>query len=128
MDTDTGLSFGDLLRRQRDMVGLTQEDLAERTGLTSQAISLLERGERRRPQRYTVQKLAEALFRGLSRYADRSRLPRSRPAATRSDRVSLYRPVCRTPKAPPHLGLLGLARKFPGGQGRPAMSGRVWFG
>jgi predicted ATPase/DNA-binding Xre family transcriptional regulator len=61
VDTDTGLSFGDLLRRQRDMVGLTQEDLAERTGLTSQAISLLERGERRRPQRYTVQKLAEAL-------------------------------------------------------------------
>jgi predicted ATPase len=35
--------------------------LAERTGLTSQAISLLERGERRRPQRYTVRKLAEAL-------------------------------------------------------------------
>ena len=61
VDTGTGLSFGDLLRRQRDRVGLTQEDLAERTGLTSQAISLLERGERRRPQRYTVRKLAEAL-------------------------------------------------------------------
>ena len=61
MDTGTGLSFGDLLRRQRDKVRLTQEDLAERTGLTSQAISLLERGERRRPQRYTVRKLAEAL-------------------------------------------------------------------
>jgi transcriptional regulator with XRE-family HTH domain len=60
VDTGTGLSFGDLLRRQRDRVGLTQEDLAERTGLTSQAISLLERGERR-PQRYTVQKLAETL-------------------------------------------------------------------
>ena len=61
VDTGTGLSFGDLLRRQRDRVGFTQEDLAERTGLTSQAISLLERGERRRPQRYTVRKLAEAL-------------------------------------------------------------------
>ena len=31
------------------------------TGLTPQAIGLLERGERRRPHRYTVGKLAEAL-------------------------------------------------------------------
>jgi transcriptional regulator with XRE-family HTH domain len=61
MDTGTGLTFGDLLRRHRDSAGLTQEELAERTGLTPQAISLLERGERRRPHRYTVQKLAEVL-------------------------------------------------------------------
>ena len=61
MDTGTGLAFGDLLRRQRASAGLTQEDLAESTGLSTQAISLLERGERRRPQRYTVRKLAEAL-------------------------------------------------------------------
>jgi predicted ATPase/DNA-binding XRE family transcriptional regulator len=59
--TGTGLTFGDLLRLYRDSAHLTQEDLAERTGLTPQAISLLERGERRRPHRYTVQKLAEAL-------------------------------------------------------------------
>jgi transcriptional regulator with XRE-family HTH domain len=58
---DTGPTFGDLLRRHRDSANLTQEDLAERTGLTPQAISLLERGERRRPHRYTVEKLAEAL-------------------------------------------------------------------
>ena len=61
VDTGTGLAFGDLLRLRRASAGLTQEDLAERTGLTTQAISLLERGERRRPQRYTVQKLAESL-------------------------------------------------------------------
>jgi len=61
VDTGTGLTFGDLLRRHRDSAGLTQEELAERTSLTPQAISLLERGERRRPHRYTVQKLAEAL-------------------------------------------------------------------
>ena len=61
MDTGTGLAFGDLLRRRRASAGLTQEDLAESTGLSTQAISLLERGERRRPQRYTVRKLAEAL-------------------------------------------------------------------
>src|SRR5829696_327486 len=58
---DTGPTFGDLLRRHRDLANLTQEDLAERTGLTPQAISLLERGERQRPHKYTVEKLAEAL-------------------------------------------------------------------
>jgi len=60
-EVDTGTAFGDLLRRRRDATGLTQEDLARLTDLTPQAISLLERGERRRPHRYTVQKLAEAL-------------------------------------------------------------------
>ena len=61
MDTGTGSTFGDLLRRCRNSANITQEDLAERTGLTPQAISLLERGERRRPHRYTVEKLVEAL-------------------------------------------------------------------
>ncbi|MCA1739967.1 MAG: tetratricopeptide repeat protein, partial [Actinobacteria bacterium] len=61
MEADTGLSFGDLLRRYRDSANLTQEELASRTGLTSQAIGLLERGERQRPHRYTMGKLAEAL-------------------------------------------------------------------
>jgi transcriptional regulator with XRE-family HTH domain len=61
VETGTGLTFGELLRRHRDNAGLTQEDLAERTGLTPQAIGLLERGERRRPHGYTVHKLAEAL-------------------------------------------------------------------
>jgi transcriptional regulator with XRE-family HTH domain len=61
VDTETGLTFGDLLRRFRGSADLTQEELAERTGLTPQAISLLERGERRRPHRYTVEKLAGVL-------------------------------------------------------------------
>jgi predicted ATPase/transcriptional regulator with XRE-family HTH domain len=59
--TGTGVQFGDLLRRQRATAGVTQEELASRTGLTPQAIGLLERGKRRRPHSYTVQKLAEAL-------------------------------------------------------------------
>ena len=61
MGIGTGNTFGDLLRRRRDSANLTQEDLARRSGLTPQAIGLLERGERRRPQKYTVGKLAEAL-------------------------------------------------------------------
>jgi predicted ATPase/DNA-binding XRE family transcriptional regulator len=58
------LIFGDLLRRHRNAAGLTQEDLAERSGVSVDTISLLERGEHRRPQRYTVRSLSDGL--GLS--------------------------------------------------------------
>jgi transcriptional regulator with XRE-family HTH domain len=61
VDTGTGSAFGALLRHHRNSANITQEDLAARAGLTSQAIGLLERGERRRPHRYTVDKLAAAL-------------------------------------------------------------------
>lgn len=64
MDTGEHLVFGDLLRQHRNAAGLTQEDLAERAGLSVDTISLLERGEHRRPHRYTMQSLADAL--GLS--------------------------------------------------------------
>ena len=42
-------SFGDLLRHYRTLAGMSQEALAERAGLTANAIGSLERGERRRP-------------------------------------------------------------------------------
>src|SRR5436305_10466245 len=70
MDAETAGTFGELLRRYRAAAGLTQEELAARTGLTPQGISLLERGVRQRPQTYTVHKLADAL--GLAG-ADRAR-------------------------------------------------------
>jgi len=54
-------SFGAQLRRHRVAAGLTQEELAERAGLSLNAISALERGERRNPYPRTVQVLAEAL-------------------------------------------------------------------
>lgn len=56
--------FGAHLRRLRDAAGLTQEELAERAGLTAKAISDLERGRRRHPYPHTVRSLADAL--GLS--------------------------------------------------------------
>ena len=60
--TDTErLGFGALLRKCRSAAGLTQEDLAQATGLSVRGISALETGERSRPHRYTVQQLAEAL-------------------------------------------------------------------
>src|SRR4051794_38332039 len=57
-------SFGDLLRRSRLAADWTQEELAERAGLSKRGISDLERGARTRPQRETIQRLVAAL--GLS--------------------------------------------------------------
>jgi predicted ATPase/DNA-binding XRE family transcriptional regulator len=80
-------TFGDLLRRHRNAAGLTQEDLAERSGLSVDTISLLERGEHRRPHRYTMQSLADALE--LSR-SDRIRFETStrRSAGSTTARVA----------------------------------------
>ena len=53
--------FGDLLRALRESRSLTQEELADRAGLTVKAIGALERGERRRPYPHTVRSLVTAL-------------------------------------------------------------------
>jgi transcriptional regulator with XRE-family HTH domain len=54
-------TFGVLLSRYRAAVGLTQEELAERAGLSARGIGDLERGVRTRPRGYTVRQIAEAL-------------------------------------------------------------------
>lgn len=54
-------SFAAALRTLREGAGLTQQELAERAGLTPHAISALERGTRTRPYPHTVRSLAEAL-------------------------------------------------------------------
>ena len=61
METVQGLDFGTLLRRWRKAAGHTQEELAERAGLSVRGISDLERGLKHRPHRDTVQLLADAL-------------------------------------------------------------------
>jgi class 3 adenylate cyclase len=53
--------FGTRLRELREAVGLSQEELAVRAGLTAQAVSALERGHRRRPYPHTIRALAAAL-------------------------------------------------------------------
>jgi predicted ATPase/DNA-binding XRE family transcriptional regulator len=50
-----------VLRRLREQAGLTQEELAERAGLSANAVSALERGVRNRPHRHTREALAIAL-------------------------------------------------------------------
>ena len=61
--SETG-TFGARLRTLREAAGLTQEELAERAGLTSYAVSALERGRRQRPYPHTVRCLADALGAG----------------------------------------------------------------
>jgi predicted ATPase/DNA-binding XRE family transcriptional regulator len=56
-----GTTFGRLLRLERLAAGLTQEALAERAGISANAVSDLERDPHRRPRLATVNLLADAL-------------------------------------------------------------------
>jgi tetratricopeptide (TPR) repeat protein/transcriptional regulator with XRE-family HTH domain len=56
-----GASFGRLLRGHRLAAGLTQEELAERAGLSVRAVSDMERGRTGRPYPRSVRLLAAAL-------------------------------------------------------------------
>jgi transcriptional regulator with XRE-family HTH domain len=53
--------FGELLRDSRLRVALTQEELAERAGISVRAVGKLESGETCRPRPATVRMLADAL-------------------------------------------------------------------
>src|SRR4051794_138642 len=54
-------TFATLLQHYRQAAGLSQEELAERAGLSRRGISDIERGVRRSPYPATVRSLAEAL-------------------------------------------------------------------
>lgn len=82
---DDRRSFGARLRTLREEAGLSQEDLAERAGLSSHAVSALERGTRTRPYPHTVRALADAL--GLEGQ-DRAGLISSVPARGRTARAT----------------------------------------
>lgn len=87
-------SFGELLRRQRVAAGLTQEQLAERAGLSARGISDLERGVNRTPQPGTLLLLAEALRLSAEGRAE------FEAAARRHSAIPSNR---RAPAAPPPL-------------------------
>src|ERR671938_1879986 len=69
--------FAVLLQRYRQAAGLSQEELAERAGLSARGISDLERGVRRSPYPVTVRALAKAL--GLDATAQTRLLAAVRP-------------------------------------------------
>jgi predicted ATPase/DNA-binding XRE family transcriptional regulator len=80
--SDVSASFGEALRDHRRAAGLTQEELAERAGVSPRSISGFERGDAHVPRRDTVTLLARALgLAGADREAfesivDRRRGPR----------------------------------------------------
>jgi predicted ATPase/DNA-binding XRE family transcriptional regulator len=92
--------FGSLLRRYRRDAGLTQEDLAERAGLSIRTISDLERGLNSTPQSATLEMLVGALALSPD---DRSTLmaavpQRRHPAQSANNSLSLLRlPAETTP-------------------------------
>jgi predicted ATPase/transcriptional regulator with XRE-family HTH domain len=72
--------FGSLLRQSRLAAGLSQEQLAERAGLSARAISALERGQRAAPRPETVRLLIDAL--GLAAPDRGALLAAARPQLT----------------------------------------------
>jgi tetratricopeptide (TPR) repeat protein/transcriptional regulator with XRE-family HTH domain len=84
-------TFGELLRHHRQTAALSQEELAERAGLSPKAVSLLERGQRRFPRRETIEALTTAL--GL-REPDRTAL------AAAADRPSASATLSQLPPRP----------------------------
>ena len=73
-------SFGDLLRQLRSAAALSQEDLAERAGLSRHGISDLERGARLVPRLETVRLLADGLGSGQTPIARRCSPRHARPS------------------------------------------------
>jgi transcriptional regulator with XRE-family HTH domain len=53
--------FGELLRDYRSAAGMTQEELAERAGLSARTLRKLERGDSHTPRKDTILLLADAL-------------------------------------------------------------------
>jgi predicted ATPase/transcriptional regulator with XRE-family HTH domain len=78
-------AFGTLLRRLRLSARLSQEALAERAGISVEAISALERGTRRVPQSATLARLLAALG---PEPADRAELEAAALPAGRPGRLS----------------------------------------
>src|SRR6516225_5672944 len=79
-------SLGALLRRYRGAASLTQEELAEQSGLSVQAISLLERGVRHAPRSSTIESLARALGLDPGQHEALVAAARERRAAAGEDR------------------------------------------
>ncbi|WP_116449976.1 ATP-binding protein [Blastococcus litoris] len=101
-------TFAVLLRSLREQAGLTQEELAERAGLTPHAISALERGARTRPYPHTVRALADGL--GLddaARARLRAAVPSRQAPATDEPQAPVQAGLRPTPLPVPPTALLG---------------------
>lgn len=102
MGTRGDTTLGTVLRALREDAGLSQEELAERAGLSPHAISALERGTRTRPYPHTLRALATAL--DLSEEQRASLLAavpsRTRAAATTTAGATVGRRELPVPASP----------------------------
>lgn len=101
MDATPYEPLGDLLRRHRRAAGFTQEELAERAGVSDDTVSNIERGQRHVPRKDTLRLLAEAL--GLAREDTATLLARAghaRRPSTASAPPQVNPPVSRLPISP----------------------------
>ncbi len=101
-------SLASLVRRYRLVAGLSQEELAERSGLSARAISDIERGLSLAPRPETIRMLAEGL--GLSAGERTSLIVaahpelRAMPGESPPEEASLFgRPADQLPDAPAEL-------------------------
>jgi transcriptional regulator with XRE-family HTH domain len=110
-------SFGARLRRLRRAAELTQEALAEKSGLSGQAVGALERGDRRYPHRETLDRLADALGLAGDDRADFAAAAARPGTPARTDAVPRELPggiaafTGRDPELDRILGLFGESRQ-----------------
>src|SRR5579863_3922258 len=92
------LTFGGLLRHYRAAVHMSQQALADRAGISLQAVAALENGRRKVPYRDTLERLATAL------------------ELSPSERSGFYRAAARKPTDSafirPRSGSTNLPRQF----------------
>jgi predicted ATPase/DNA-binding XRE family transcriptional regulator len=106
---DGTASFGEVLRRLRSAAILSQEELAERAGLSRRGISDLERGLRQAPRLETVRMLADGL---ALNEADRAALlAAARPALLGTSLSEATNPALASVPAP-LTRLIGRAVEF----------------
>jgi transcriptional regulator with XRE-family HTH domain len=93
------LELGQMVRVARGRSGLTQEELAERAGVTAQSIGNIERGVTLHPRADVLQRLVDALE--LTSGEERTLRRVSRAEARRSSGPSARAPRAAAPPAPP---------------------------
>ena len=109
MSAGMGEPFGSLLRRYRIAAGLTQAGLAERSGLSTRAVSDLERGGARVPRLATVGLLATGMK--LTAEERSTLLAAAHSTATPVVAVPTWRPPRPTLPVPPNT-LIGRQREL----------------
>ena len=109
--------FGPLLRHHRLAAGLSQEELAERAGLSARGISALESGHRPSPRLKTVRLLADALgldaaARAELNEAARPELAASTPPASVAAPVAVRLGLVPPPLPVPATRIVGRQREL----------------